>query len=84
MFAIAHAGVETFGDDVDEGAVADDFEIDLRIRLEKRRHHRRHHQIDRRRRRVDTEPAGGHAAQAPHLIERAADIRDCRSDSGQQ
>jgi len=43
--------------------------------------HRRQHEIDRRRRRIDAEPARRHFAQAPHLIQRGADIeqRGCRA-----
>ena len=71
MLAIAHAGVEASGDDVDERALGDDLQIDLRMGGEKRRHHRRQHQIDRRRRRIDAQapataqPAGRAPGRAP-------------------
>ena len=84
MLAIAHAGVEAVGDDIDERAVADDLQFDLRICLQERRDHRRQHQIDRRRRRIDAQASRRHAAQATHLIERIADIRHRRPDAGQQ
>ncbi len=84
MLAVAHAGVETAGDDIDECTLADDLQFDLRILCKKRRDHRRQHQVDRRRRRIDPQTARRHAAQAAHLIQRVADIRHRRPDPGQQ
>ena len=84
MLAIAHAGIEARADDVDERAFGDDLEIDLRIGLEERRDHRRQHEIDRRRRRVDAQPARGHFAQAADLIQGVADIAHRRRHARQQ
>jgi hypothetical protein len=84
MLAVTHAGVEPVRDDVDERAVADDFEVDLRIGCNERRDHRCEHQIDRRRRRIDPQPPGWYRPQAAHPIERIADIAHGGSNPGQQ
>jgi hypothetical protein len=84
MLAVPHAGVEPGIDNVDERALGDDLEIDLRIGSQKRCDHRRQHQIDRRGWRIDPQSPRQYAAQAPHLIKRPADIGDRRSDAGQQ
>ena len=84
VLAVAHAGIVSGIDDVDERALADDLEIDLRTSPHERHHHRRQHQVDRRRRGVDAQASRGHAAQAAHLIDCLADILHRRRNAGQQ
>ena len=84
MLAVTNAGVEPLRDDVDERALPDNLEVDLRISFNERRDHRRQHQIDRRRRRIDPQSPRRHVAHTPHAIQRVADIGHRGSDPGQQ
>ncbi len=59
MLAVAHAGIEARFDDVDKRRLSDHLQFDLRILFQERRDHRLDHEIDRRRRRVDAQPADG-------------------------
>src|ERR1700742_3661021 len=84
MLAITDAGIESGIDNIDEGAVSDDIQLDLRELLQEWRNHRRQYQVDRRRRRVDAQPAGRYAAQAAHPVERLRDIRHRGTGAGEQ
>ena len=81
IHAAIDAGIEAGLDDVDKAGLHDDIELDFGILRRKRRHHGREAEIDRRPRRVDAQPAGRHAANAAHLLQRSIDVAHCRADT---
>jgi hypothetical protein len=71
---VAHAGIEAFGEHIDEGVVGGDFERDARVRRQEAACQRRQHALRHDDRHVQPQRAGGAVAKAVERVERAGNV----------
>ncbi len=84
LLAISHAGIETLGDDIGQAVVADDLDLDVRIRTQKRCKLRQENGVGRIFGSRDADRAGRLFPKLAHGREFGLDLLEPRTHIAQQ